>query len=384
MTGLHSYRIGIILAVIACIMAISTVSCRSGDKQQIESYNSYNLGVKAVKANNLDLAGNYFKKAVILNPDFTEARLNLANIDFLKGNLDEARDEYTKLLEEKKYDPRLLFNLGWIYLMQEDYKTAGELFRKSRRIDTSFTDSDYGLAMLAHAQNEDALTKFHLQNYINNTTEGRWSKKATEVLNSLESDEGIIEDVVIEEPDEPVIPPTGNTETKPVEIAETTPTEIVQPVKEIPVEEQKKPEIIKTPDKEIKKKPVVSKPKKTTSQLISEGIAALEKGEYSTAENRLKQALRQDKKSIEAAKNLAKLYCAKGSNSLEEKFIKEYVKLSGGNQTDGFEIAVAYESIGDVHKAIDYYRNYLTNNPFGSNAAKAKKKLTELDSKISD
>jgi tetratricopeptide (TPR) repeat protein len=213
MTGLHSYRIGIILAVIAGIMAISATSCRSGDKQQIESYNSYNLGVKAVKANNLDLAGNYFKKAVILNPDFTEARLNLANINFLKGNLDEARDEYIKLLEEKQYDPRLLFNLGWIYLKQENYETAAELFRKSRRVDPSFTDSDYGLAMLAHAQNEDALTKFHLQNYIANSTDGRWSKKANEVLNSLASDEGIIEETEIST--------TETTDSQSVEIPET-------------------------------------------------------------------------------------------------------------------------------------------------------------------
>jgi len=375
MTGLHSYRIGIILAVIAGIMAISAISCRSGDKQQIESYNSYNLGVKAVKANNLDLAGNYFKKAVILNPDFTEARLNLANIDFLKGNLDKARDEYTKLLEEKQYDPRLLFNLGWIYLKQENYETAAELFRKSRRVDPSFTDSDYGLAMLAHAQNEDALTKFHLQNYIANSADGRWSKKANEVLNSLASDEGIIEETEIST--------TETTDSQPVEIPKITPAEIVQPVKETPVEE-KKPDIIKTPDKEVKKKTVAPKPKKTTSQLLNEGNASLKKGEYSTAENRLKQALRQDKKSIEAAKSLAKLYYAKGSNSLEEKYIKEYVRLSGGDEKDGFEIAGAYENIGDLYKAIDYYRNYLTNNPFGSNAAKAKEKLTELDSEISD
>ncbi len=375
MKNLYSYRIGIILAVIAGIMAISAASCRSGDKQQIESYNSYNLGVKAVKANNLDLAGNYFKKAVILNPDFTEARLNMANIDFLKGNLDEARDEYTKLLEEKQYDPRLLFNLGWIYLMQEYYETAGELFRKSRRVDPSFTDSDYGLAMLAHVQNEDALTKFHLNNYIANSTDGRWSKKANEVLNSLASDEGIIEEVEI--------PVTEIIDTQPVEIPEITPAEIVQPVKETPAEEKKKPEIIKTPDEEVKKKPVVTKKKKTTSQLLNEGNAALKEGEYSTAENRLKQAFRQDVKSIEAAKSLAKLYYAKDSNSLEEKYIKEYVKLSGGNVKDGFELAGAYENIGDLYKAIDYYRNYLTNNPFGSNATKAKEKLTELDSEIS-
>jgi peptide methionine sulfoxide reductase MsrA len=78
------------------------------------------------------------------------------------------------------------------------------------------------------------------------------------------------------------------------------------------------------------------------------------------------------------------LYYAKGSNSLEEKYIKEYVKLSGGDEKDGFEIAGGYENIGDLYKAIDYYRNYLTNNPFGSNSAKAKKKLTELDSEISE
>ncbi len=370
MNGLYSYRIRMIIVIVISIMMVISISCRSDDKKKLEAYDSFNLGVKAVKADNIDLAGHYFKKAVILNPDFTEARLNLANVDFLNGNLDKARDEYSKLLKEKVYDPRLLFNLGWIYLMQENYETAGELFRKSRRVDPSFTDSDYGLAMLAHSQNEDSLTRFHLQQYLENSPYGRWSNKANEVLNSITP-------VNIETsnlPDKPEESLPETTITKPDEVPMTNQNEITITDNQPKVEETKEPE----------KKPVHAKPRKTTSQLISEGTSALNNKEYSTAENRFKQALRQDSKSIEASRGLAKLYFIKGKGSLEEKYVKQYVKSSGGNSTDGVEIAGGFEAIGDYHKAIEYYRNYLKNNPFGSNAAKAKEKLTELDSKISE
>lgn len=392
MARFHSYRFHTILAVIMSVVMLISISCRSEDKKKLDAYETFNLGVKAVKSDNIDLAGHYFKKAVILDPGFTEARLNLANVDFLNGDLEKARNEYIKLLEEKVYDPRLLFNLGWIYLMQEDYKTAGDLFRKSRRVDASFTDSDYGLAMLAYKQNEDALTQFHLEQYIKNSPEGRWSKKAHETL-ALVSDDVITSDV-IDTNIQPDVPDNSSGEipvANPVEIVDSHETEtpvfddtpeIKSP--EIPETVIPKKESVKEPPKTPVKKPVVKKPVKSTSQLIKEGTIALNNDEYSTAESRFKQALKQDSKSVNASKGLARVYFAKGNDSLETKYLKQYIDSFGGNPKDGVEIANGFEAIGDYDKAIEYYQNYLKNNPFGTNAAKAKERLTQLDSITSE
>lgn len=381
-------RIRNIAPLIIIVILMMITSCKSGEKRNIESFDAFNLGVKSVKSENLDLAKYYFQRAIILNPNFVEAKLNLANVQFLKGELDDARELYSALLAEKQFDPRLLYNLGWIYMVQEDFETANDLFLKSRKADVNFYDSDYGLAQLSILKNQPVMARFYLEKYMQEEPDGRWTEKSRETL-ALLPDENFDplqdldidpvqneEDDQIQEPDPtPVKTPDDIKQEKTPVVEEKIPV-VVEPKKEI----TKKPEKIKAPPV-VKKKPPEkpAQPKKSVSALIVEGRIAFKKGDFSNAEKSLNEAWRRDKKSTETALLLAKIYYRKKSISNEKKYLFEYLKLSGKNKNDQFDLASGYELIGDYSNAIVSYRNYLVSSPFGENAKAAKEKLTELD-----
>jgi tetratricopeptide (TPR) repeat protein len=394
-------RIILLLSVICTLIA--GTSCNSEKKRRTDSFSAYNRGIRAVKANNLDLGSFYFKKALILNPEFTEARLNLANTLFLKGDFKEAQDLYGQLLKDKEEDPRVLFNLGSIYSAKGNYEIARECFVKSRKADPGFADADYGFGMMYVAQKEDELAKFHLENYIKNNPDGRWIDKAKTELESLT---GIKADDV-----SPVIDPLQNVPVNPIAEADLTPEEIPSPqVIETPAP------VVKPEVKEPSKESVVTKPKATEqkpssnvkntkppvkeqkpskveeirpeqikplSQILADGWSALQKGDLKKAEKEFKSANSLEKDSAEAAKGLAKVYYVSGRYPEEKKYIDLMIKRKGGNPNDPLQLADGFEQIGNIQTAIKYYRDYLSKNPFGEKAEFVKKKLTELDEESS-
>lgn len=398
-----SYIIRIILLLLVTCTLLAGTSCNSEEKRRTDSFSAYNRGIRAVKANNLELGSFYFKKALILNPEFKEARLNLANALFLKGDFKEAQELYGQLLKDKVEDPRIYYNLGSIYSAKKNFEIARECFIKSRKADPGFADADYGFGMMYVAQSEEELAIFHLENYIKNNPDGRWIDKAKSELNSLlgietdnvnpvsdslqpatdipppESDlspQEISTQPAIEEP-APVTKPEEKEQIKnPVvttpKVAEPKPSTTVKNTKP-PVKEQKPSKVEEIHPEQIK----------PLSQILLDGWTALEKGDLKKAEKEFKVAESLQKDSADAAKGLAKVYYKSGRYPEEKKYIDLMIKRNNGNPKDPLQLADGFEQIGNIQTAIKYYRDYLSKNPFGEKAESVKKKLTELDEESS-
>ena len=367
------------------IFATLSASCSQTNSRQNEAINSYNKGVRAIKADNLDLAGFYFRRAVILKPDFKEARLNLANVFFLDGNLDAAREEYMKLISEKTEDPRIYFNLGWIYLAQGEFKTAKQYFDTLQKKYPTFTDADYGLALLAKEEGEDSLVKFHLEKYLEKEPNGRWSDKARSMLpsgNGLSN----IEPPAIEQEEAPVVDETQPPSDIDISSVDEKKEDIIPPKQETPGKVEKPSSSEKTKPSTPEKKEPSSKTntpppdtKQKVSTLIDEGFKALDKHDLKNAEKKFKEALKVNENSISAYNGLAKTCFLGRKVSDEKKYVIQMIKLGGANPNNNYDLAKGFEKIGDINSAMEHYRKYLTSNPFGPKAEEAKKRLTALD-----
>ena len=379
-----TFLVKIAFSSVVITIAVLNTSCSSDAKREYEAISSYNKGVQAIKSENFELAGFYFRRAVIINPDFKEARLDLANAYFLNGNLDAAREEYVKLLTDKDKDPRLYFNLGWIYLTQDEYETSRQCFDNLKKSFPDFHDADYGLAMLANKSGDNETEKLYLKKYLESEPIGRWSEKAKQAISVIDgtSQPEQIKNTIdnsIENADEKNLSVEATTETPKTDNA-------IESGKKNPVESKEAKKTPKTEEKATKpEKKTEDKTKEknnTLSAALSNGFKALEKGDLKKAEKYFKEASKANPKSSDASLGLAKVYFLNKKSSQAREEVKKTVKLKGGDPENNFEMGQELEKIGDLKSAMHEYRNYLAKNPFGENAEKAKQRLTMLDKSL--
>ena len=103
-------------------------------------------GVVYTELKNYKLAKNLFIKAINLNPKYTDAYYNLANI-FNKLNLeDKAIENYSKVIELNKNYFKAYNNLGNIYRKKGSNKTAIECYLSTLEINSNYRVAYYNLA----------------------------------------------------------------------------------------------------------------------------------------------------------------------------------------------------------------------------------------------
>jgi type IV pilus assembly protein PilF len=81
----------------------------------------------------IDLAEKHFKKAVILNPKFSDAKNNLARVYIETGRLKEAELLLKEILVDYTYSdfPRAYFNYGLLEFHRKNYRTSLNYFGKA-------------------------------------------------------------------------------------------------------------------------------------------------------------------------------------------------------------------------------------------------------------
>ena len=85
------------------------------------------------KLDDLDAAEESYRKVLELNPNNTTASTALAQVLIQKGDLEEAREEYENLREEKEISYQGLYNLGRIYVRTGEPKEGYETIMLARR-----------------------------------------------------------------------------------------------------------------------------------------------------------------------------------------------------------------------------------------------------------
>ena len=105
-------------------------------------------GVAQTELKNLDLAKNFFIKAINLNSKFTDAHYNLANIYSKLNEQDKAIESYKKVIEIDKNYFKAYNNLGNIFRKKNIYKIALKYYILSLEINPNYKRAYYNLAGL--------------------------------------------------------------------------------------------------------------------------------------------------------------------------------------------------------------------------------------------
>jgi tetratricopeptide (TPR) repeat protein len=89
--------------------------------------------LQVAKLDDLDAAEKNYRKVLELNPNNAVASIALAQVLIEKGELEEAKEEYENLREEKKISFHGLYNLGRIYVRTGDPEEGYETIKLARR-----------------------------------------------------------------------------------------------------------------------------------------------------------------------------------------------------------------------------------------------------------
>ncbi len=86
------------------------------------------------KKEEYDKAEDYYLKALEINPDFYDAKLNLASLFFLQRKIDESERLYFALLKEKK-EAQIYYNLGVIKQEKREFNESLKFFNNAISIE---------------------------------------------------------------------------------------------------------------------------------------------------------------------------------------------------------------------------------------------------------
>ncbi len=128
-----------------------------------DALNFYFKGILARDARKPDEAIEYFKKAVVLNPNLEGAHLELGFLYYRKRLFDLERREYEEALKINPNNTDTLFYLATNLETRGLYEEAARVFEKVIELDPDDTDTYYelGLAYLARGEKGKAMNAYN-------------------------------------------------------------------------------------------------------------------------------------------------------------------------------------------------------------------------------
>lgn len=124
----------------------------------------FEKGLK-LEARSADTAAEAYRRAVIADPKFLDARINLGRLLHEAKRMGEAERAYRDAIKACGEDPVLLFNLGVLYDDLDRAPEAVRAYEAALRGDPAMADAHYNLALLYEklARPKDALR--HMARY---------------------------------------------------------------------------------------------------------------------------------------------------------------------------------------------------------------------------
>ncbi|GFR32178.1 protein O-mannosyl-transferase Tmtc3 [Trichonephila clavata] len=111
----------------------------------------YNLGVVYLEQRKMDQALFYFEKALKINPEHEQALLNSAILIQESGSRNLRKVAYDRLnilLQRKRVNERVYFNLGMLAMDEKNITLAEKWFQKAVQIREDFRSALFNLALL--------------------------------------------------------------------------------------------------------------------------------------------------------------------------------------------------------------------------------------------
>lgn len=123
-----------------------------------------------------------YQKALKLDPNYVPALVNLGNIFFTKGQLDQAEAMYLHAQQLLPHNPKILFNLGNLADERNDFPRACDFFQQAIVAEPFYADAHFNLAVTYEKMGRITEAKIHWERYLKVDTNGEWTEIAKEHL----------------------------------------------------------------------------------------------------------------------------------------------------------------------------------------------------------
>jgi tetratricopeptide (TPR) repeat protein len=111
------------------------------------------------------MARELYRRALEVEPDHVEARINLGRLQHEDGQLDEARREYERALASSPRHPTAAYNLGVVLEDLGEIDGAIQAYQLAIASDQEMADAYYNLARLYDQAGDRAAALRHLKSY---------------------------------------------------------------------------------------------------------------------------------------------------------------------------------------------------------------------------
>jgi len=157
----------------------------AGAERRYQARQPYNSGVDALASGRLEAAETAFDEALAIDPDFDDARYNLALVQLRRGRNEAAESLLVELRERRPDDLDVLAVLGNSLFFQTRFAESIAVFRDLLDADPRHRQGAYGLARALGEAGmvESAITAW--EDYLRLDGDSAWATRAREQLREL-------------------------------------------------------------------------------------------------------------------------------------------------------------------------------------------------------
>lgn len=123
-----------------------------------------------------------YLRVLALDPTFANARCNLGNIYFRRGDVVKAEEAYRRAIKDNPRCAEAHYNLGYLFLDRGQPKEATVHFERSVDIDPRFADAWFNFAMALEQINARERARACWQKYLDIEPRGTWADIARKHL----------------------------------------------------------------------------------------------------------------------------------------------------------------------------------------------------------
>jgi tetratricopeptide (TPR) repeat protein len=119
------------------------------------------IGIAYHQMLNLGTARKYYRRAIKLNPLYSEAVNNLGTVYYAQKNYGRAVKEYTKALKINPNSASIYSNLGTAHFARKEYKQAFEAYQQAIKLDPEVFDYHSSYGVMLQDRNIEERARFH-------------------------------------------------------------------------------------------------------------------------------------------------------------------------------------------------------------------------------
>ncbi len=142
------------------------VSCQTSSEKLELARDYYNIGNAYSDLEQYDKAAEYYKRALVLNPDVNQAAFNLAKTSIETSDFSQAVSLLEDLAEEDPSNLMVLEMLGYAWYQRRDEEKAYEYYQKCLEIDPAHIRSLYNISILSRQREEWAESRGYLERLL--------------------------------------------------------------------------------------------------------------------------------------------------------------------------------------------------------------------------